>query len=91
MGKRGGTKVSLPGLDSRVGEKVVVGQFEKHIPPAAEAAIGLSTYGAAEAAPFQNRLKLTHYRKSRRAVELAEATLEVILKKSRSIDNCAIW
>jgi len=38
-----------------------VGQFEKHIPPAAEAAIGLSTYGAAEAAPFQNGFKLTHY------------------------------
>jgi hypothetical protein len=40
-----------------------MGQLEKHIPAAAKAAIGLGIYGAAEAAPFQNRFKLTHYPK----------------------------
>jgi hypothetical protein len=31
------------------------------IPPAAEAAIDLRSYGMAEAVPFPNKVKLTHY------------------------------
>jgi len=37
----------------------VVAQFEKHAPSAAKAAIDSSTYGAAQAAPFQKHSKLS--------------------------------
>jgi hypothetical protein len=56
---------SLRGAASRAVKTPVVDQYETDVPSAAEAAIDFSgSCGAAEAAPFQDRLKLSHCRDS---------------------------
>jgi hypothetical protein len=51
------TKLSATSTKVTPLQLTVVGQFERHISPAAKAAIDFASYGTAEAVPIQSKFK----------------------------------